>query len=411
MSNNDERRIYNEDGVDITALLDMYSNKERGNTRNFDLGNSAVDVSKESETSRLEAEYLESRRQRRLEEEREIPRKTSRQAPPPEPRAKQKKKKPSVFKTLIIALVVIVLAVAIAVGGTINSVLGKINYNDKIENQYVSASDLKSENEIYNVLFLGVDARTKKGEDPKNSRSDSMMLVSIDTKHQCIKTISFLRDSWVYIPCIDKSQRLNASCQYGSYEGVVDTIEYNFGVEIDGYVVVDFGVFKSLVDALGGVEMEVTEAEAKEVNTHQGRYGKVQLEAGKHILDGNQTLAYCRIRKIDTDFQRAYRQRMVIKSIISGLKSNPTKLFSIANNCAEYIETDLSKAKLEKIGFSITKCFANDMTEARVPFDGTWSYANINGNSVIRLDAEQNRDMLIDYIYNKSYDDIQQDDE
>lgn len=404
-NNNDHQPIYNEDGFDISALLDMYNNKGKGQTRGFDFDNSAVDVSQDSEVSRLEAEYLESRRMRRLEEDRrEAPRENvQRRTAPPAPKKKSNRKK-KLFG--IIAFVAIICVVVVAIGGTIGSVLGKINYNDKIENQYVSSSELKSENGIINVLFLGVDARAYKGEEAETSRSDSMMLVSVDTKHQCIKTISFLRDSWVYIPCKDMKQRLNSACQYGSYNGVMDTIEYNFGVDIDGYVVVDFNVFQSLVDAIGGVEIDVTEAEAKEVTSHPKRYGKVELEAGKHILDGKQTLAYCRIRKIDTDFQRAYRQRMVIKSIISGVKSNPTKLFSIANNCAEYVETDLSKSELEKIAFNLTKCLKNDMTETRVPFDGTWEYAKIKGNSVIKLDTEKNKEMLIDYIYNKSYDDI-----
>lgn len=404
-NNNDHQPIYNEDGFDISALLDMYNNKDKGQTRSFDFDNSAVDVSQNSEVSRLEAEYLESRRMRRLEEDRrEAPRENvQRRTAPPAPKKKPSKKKKPVG---IIAFVAIICAVVVAIGGTIGSVLGKINYNDKIENHYVSSSELKSENGIINVLFLGVDARAYKGEEAETSRSDSMMLVSVDTKHQCIKTISFLRDSWVYIPCKDMKQRLNSACQYGSYNGVMDTIEYNFGVDINGYVVVDFNVFQSLVDAIGGVEIDVTEAEAKEVTNHPKRYGKVELEAGKHILDGKQTLAYCRIRKIDTDFQRAYRQRMVIKSIISGVKSNPTKLFSIANNCAEYVETDLSKSELEKIAFNLTKCLKNDMTETRVPFDGTWEYAKIKGNSVIKLDADKNKEMLIDYIYNKTYDDI-----
>ena len=95
-----------------------------------------------------------------------------------------------------------------------------------------------------------------------------MMLISFDREHGCIKMTSFLRDSWVYIPVADKKQRLNAACTYGGYSGVVDTIEYNFGVDIDGYVVADFEMFKIMVDSIGGVEVEVTEKEANEVTNH-----------------------------------------------------------------------------------------------------------------------------------------------
>lgn len=329
-----------------------------------------------------------------------------RSAPPKPNKTKKKKKKANKAKVILASIVAIILVIAIAISGGINSILNKITYDEKVENKYVSASDLKSDKDVINILLLGVDARIIKGEEAKNSRSDSMILVSIDKKHECIKAISFLRDSWVYIPCHDGYQRLNASCQYGSYGGVVDTIEYNFGVDINGYVVVNFRVFQTLIDALGGVEIEVTKEEAKEVNNHKVRYGNVTLKAGKQKLTGKQALAYCRIRKIDTDFMRAYRQRTVIQSIIKGLKAEPLKLPSIASGCAEYIETDLTKRELKKIALAGLKCMKTDMVETRVPFDETWKYSNINGASVIELDTDANKEKLIDYIYNKSAEEI-----
>ena len=338
-------------------------------------------------------------------EEEQPARTVQRQSKPP--KKKKKKKKVSAGKAVLIAVIAVILAVVIGASGFINSVLGKITYDDPTENKYISASELKSDKDITNILLIGVDARIIKGEKAENSRSDSMMVISIDKKHNCIKTVSFLRDSWVYIPCIDKNQRLNASCQYGGYSGVRDTIEYNFGVKLDGYIVVNFSVFQTLVDAIGGVEMEVTEAEAKEVTNHKKRYGNVKLKAGKYKLTGKQALAYCRIRKIDTDFMRAYRQRMVIKSIINGVKAQPTKLFSIANASAQYIETNLTKSQIKRLAVSAMSCLKTDMVETRVPFDGTWKYANINGASVITLDTEANKEKLIDYIYNKTADEIQ----
>lgn len=392
------------DEFDFNELFEKYGNNNQ--SRNREPANPVYDS---DETSRLEAEYLESRRRRAMGNQGVNPIDDF-QKPARKPADKKDKPKKSSAKkkaqAIIIAIIAIICLIVAIITGTIGSVLNKINYDEKVENQYVDSATLKSEKGIYNILFLGVDARVIKGEDAKNSRSDSMMVVSIDTKHNCVKTISFLRDTWVYIPCKDMNQRLNAACQYGSYSGVKDTIEYNFGIKLDGYVVVNFHVFQELVDALGGVEMEITEAEAKEVNSHKVRYGNAKLEVGKHVLTGKQALAYCRIRKIDTDFQRAYRQRMVIKSIIAGVKAQPTKSISIANNCAEYIETDLTKSELKKISLKATKCIKNDMLETRVPFDGTWKYANINGNSVITIDADANKDMLIDYIYNKTYDEI-----
>ncbi len=322
----------------------------------------------------------------------------------PKEKKHKKRKSPLGKKSpLAIALVIIILVFG-GIFALANSTLNKINYDEKKESA-VEQSGLVNDSKITNILLLGVDARSN--DKAEASRADTMMLVSIDKKHHCIKLTSFLRDTWVYIPAHNGKQRLNAACTYGGYQGVVDTIEYNFGIEIEGYVVADFEMFKVLVDSIGGVEVDVTEKEAKEVTNHKKRYGNVKLEPGKQILNGEQALAYCRIRKIDTDWQRTKRQRTVIQSIIKSAKSgNPFKLYKMINNSAPYLQTNISKSKLLSIGVKALSCLGNDMTEAKVPFDNTWQYSNIGGASVITIDVDSNKAMLEDYIYNKSADEI-----
>lgn len=329
---------------------------------------------------------------------------------PTEPKPKNAKKQKSHSKPnglkIVTALLGVLLILFVGVIGFAGSVFSKITFDDNRPNEYISSADLKSSPKVKNILLLGVDSRDP--EDDTNSRSDSMMLISVDSEHNCIKMVSFLRDSWVYIPALDKYQRLNAACSADGFNGVVDTIEYNFGVDIDGYVVADFEMFKVLVDSVGGVEVDVTEQEADEVTNHPVRYGNVTLEAGKYKLTGEQALAYCRIRKIDTDFMRAYRQRTVMQSILKSVKSaNPVKLLLMASKCAPYIETNLSKTDIMQTGVSALSCIGT-MVETRVPFDSTWNYKTIQGNSVIGIDAEKNKEMLIDTIYNKTPDEIEQ---
>lgn len=329
---------------------------------------------------------------------------------PTAPKQKNAKKQKSHSKPnglkIVTALLGVLLILFVGVIGFSGSVFSKITFDDNRPNEYISSADLKSSPKVKNILLLGVDSRDP--EDDTNSRSDSMMLISVDSEHNCIKMVSFLRDSWVYIPALDKYQRLNAACSADGFNGVVDTIEYNFGVDIDGYVVADFEMFKVLVDSVGGVEVDVTEQEADEVTNHPVRYGNVTLEAGKYKLTGEQALAYCRIRKIDTDFMRAYRQRTVMQSILKSVKSaNPVKLLLMASKCAPYIETNLSKTDIMQTGISALSCIGT-MVETRVPFDSTWSYKTIQGNSVISIDADKNKEMLIDTIYNKTPDEIKQ---
>ena len=329
---------------------------------------------------------------------------------PQRPTAQKPKKtkshsKPNGLK-IVTALLGVLLILFVGVIGFAGSVFSKITFDDNRPNEYISSADLKSSAKVKNILLLGVDSRDS--EDDTNSRSDSMMLISVDSEHNCVKMVSFLRDSWVYIPALDKYQRLNAACSADGFNGVVDTIEYNFGIDIDGYVVADFEMFKVLVDSVGGVEVDVTEQEADEVTNHPVRYGNVTLEAGKYKLTGEQALAYCRIRKIDTDFMRAYRQRTVMQSILKSVKSaNPVKLLLMASKCAPYIETNLSKTDIMQTGISALSCIGT-MVETRVPFDSTWSYKTIQGNSVISIDADKNKEMLIDTIYNKTPDEIKQ---
>lgn len=342
--------------------------------------------------------YVDRDAEKRRENE-ERARKRRESSPPPR-RKRKKNSAANKAKNIFRAIIAVILAAVIGAGCFVGNAMGKVTYDDKRKNQYVSRSDLARSSSVTNILLLGVDARNPK--DDTASRSDSMMLISIDKAHNCIKMVSFLRDTWVYIPCIDKKQRLNAACQYDGYNGVVDTIEYNFGIDIDGYVVADFEMFKVLVDSIGGVEVEVSEKEAKEVTSHKGRYGNVKLDAGKYKLTGEQALAYCRIRKIDTDFMRAYRQRTVMQAILKSVKSaNPIKLVSMASKAAPYIETNLSKAKIISSGLKALPCIG-DMAEVRVPFDGTWQYATIGGASVITIDVDKNKEQLKDLIYNKT---------
>ena len=342
--------------------------------------------------------YVDRDAEKRRENE-ERARKRRESSPPPR-RKRKKSSGANKAKNIFRAVIAVILVAVIGAGCFVGNAMGKVTYDDKRKNQYVSRSDLAHSSSVTNILLLGVDARNPK--DDTVSRSDSMMLISIDKAHNCVKMVSFLRDTWVYIPCIDKKQRLNAACQYDGYNGVVDTIEYNFGIDIDGYVVADFEMFKVLVDSIGGVEVEVSEKEAKEVTSHKGRYGNVKLDAGKYKLTGEQALAYCRIRKIDTDFMRAYRQRTVMQAILKSVKSaNPIKLVSMASKAAPYIETNLSKIKIISSGLKALPCIG-DMAEVRVPFDGTWQYATIGGASVITIDVDKNKEQLKDLIYNKT---------
>ncbi len=295
-------------------------------------------------------------------------------------------------KFIAIVLIIALLAPVIAVFSVITSAdytKGKLKRND-----YIESSALASSSKIKNILFLGVDGKT--GED--NLRSDSMILLSVDSEHKKIKLSSFMRDSWVEIPDY-KEAKLNAACSHGGPQLVSDTIEYNFKVDIEDYVLVNFDMFTEMIDAIGGVDVEVTEKEAKFIN----RTTRHTIESGESVhLNGAQALVYARIRKLDSDYMRTFRQRKIIKAlIVQAKKAGPFKLWKILNEVLPKLETSLSSFELTALAFK--GAFAllfYDTASTRIPTDSLSRGGYKGSQSVVLLDIPENAQFLYDFIYN-----------
>ncbi len=315
--------------------------------------------------------------------------------PPPEdyePSEPPRKKKKHRF---LKAIAIILIISFIAASGFIYVFAAVSGYtrNDLDKNEYVSSSELKRSPLVTNILLLGVDGKAE-----SSSRSDSMILVSVDLAHAKIKLTSFLRDSWVEIPSKGKKAKLNAACSYGGPQLVVDTIEYNFGVDIDHYVMVDFNMFTQIIDSLGGVTVEVTEKEAKFINNTT----RQTVEHGDNVhLNGEEALVYCRIRKLDTDYMRTYRQRKVITALIEQAKSaGISELITTMQNVFPLIETDMSPAEITALAYKAgIGLLGFNIEQNRVPIDEHMQPDTINGQWVEVLDIEATGEYLIEYIY------------
>lgn len=176
---------------------------------------------------------------------------------------------------------------------------------------------------VYCLLLIGVDTNN---QDLKG-RSDTMVLAVLNTRARSVKLISFMRDLYVRIPGRGHN-RLNAAHVYGGPELLVKTLETNFQVPVDGYMAVDFELMAGLVDAIGGIDLQVNEAEQQSVNGILEYYHRVYElpgqpvllgAAGKVHLDGHQAMAYSRIRKMDSDFERVGRQQKTLRAIFEKL--------------------------------------------------------------------------------------------
>lgn len=314
---------------------------------------------------------------------------------PPEdnkpPKPEKKKKKHKAFKRLIVVLLMIFLFVSSFI--FVFAATSNYTRNDLERNEYVSPFELKSSPLVSNILLLGVD-----GNASSSSRSDSMILISVDYAHAKIKLTSFLRDSWVEIPSKGKKAKLNAACSYGGPQLVVDTIEYNFGVDIDHYVMVDFNMFTQIIDKLGGVEVEVTQKEANFINNTT----RQNVDYGESVhLNGEEALVYCRIRKLDSDYMRTYRQRKVITALINQAKrAGISKLIETMQGVFPLIQTDMSPAEITALAYKAgIGMVAFKIEQNRVPIDDHMKPSTVNGQWVEVLDTEATKEYLIDYIY------------
>lgn len=324
------------------------------------------------------------------------PRQVSRPVQNKAPAKKRKKKNSSVKLKAFLAAAAILCVIAVALFGYGYSVLGGLNYDDSItENRYLDSAAV-SDDSIKNILFIGSDARG----DVSGQRSDTMILFSIDTKNRQIKLTSFLRDSYVYIPLLERKSKINASYSNGGAEATIDTVEYNFGVDVDNYVMVDFQTFEQVVDLLGGITVDVTAKEAKYMNEDVDIRS---VKEGTNEMNGKVALWYCRIRYLDNDFKRTERQRKVISAIIKkATKTNPFDLLNMVEEVVPNISTDLTRNELLNLGVNaLFRYIRYDIVQQQIPADGTWYDSYVNGSYVIKLDEAKNRQILQEFLVNK----------
>lgn len=252
----------------------------------------------------------------------------------------------------------------------------------------------------FNILLLGVDALSSGSQ-----RSDTMIIASID--NGSLKLTSIQRDMLASIEGHGKT-KINAAYAYGGPELAMRTVNEAFDMNIMRYVVVDFTVLVKMVDALGGISMDITEAEMEHINKNVwlsrkvfvplGYSAKQLKEYGEDVkLNGLRALAYARIRKLDSDFVRTSRQRNVIEAMLDKLKGrlwNPVTVSRFLSAGLSGVETNLSPIELLSLGEKAL--FAGGMEQLRLPLDGTFKD---NGSSLSVTNRSRNVEALREFIY------------
>ena len=255
----------------------------------------------------------------------------------------------------------------------------------------------------FNLLLIGYDSYA-----PEDAgRSDSMILAQITPSTGDIKLVSFLRDMYLRIPG-HGSTRLNAAYFYGGAELLKETLSSSFDVRIDRTMAVNFSVMVELIDQLGGVEVDVSDAERRQLNSilkfYNQRMGQpsgdgLLEEGGAQTLSGKQALSFSRIRKIDSDFQRTSRQHLVLLGVLKKLTTlDFLSLTRLAAANIGRVETDLELADVTALLPLLMNASSLRLRSVHVPFDGTYRDSTVNGMMVLEADLGRNAELIAEFL-------------
>lgn len=231
---------------------------------------------------------------------------------------------------------------------------------DMIQTWYYNGVPCSSSH-VLNVLLIGEDTRGDEILDDE-TRADAAIIASINIDTKKITLTSILRDTYSYWETEKGDEqtaqfgKINGAMSTGDINSYINCVESLYKIDIDNYVIVNFDSFESIIDTLGGVTLELTDAEINEINNHKKRYGDVTIEktyegtSGKVKLNGKQALAYCRIRKLDSDNMRADRQKTCLIEVFNQVQDASTvKLLKVVNTLIPYVKTGFSKNEIIKI--------------------------------------------------------------
>lgn len=297
-----------------------------------------------------------------------------------------------VVKYLIFSVLAIVLLVVgsgyIYISKTLNKV-EKIEVDTKPENIGIKPEVEGEFKEIRNIALLGIDSR----DNDLVGRSDSIMILTLDSIHNKIKLTSIMRDSYVNIPGYGMD-KINHAYAYGGAELTLRTLNENFDLNIKEVMIVNFASITNIIDKIGGVNINITDEEVPHIPGISS--------SGNQLLNGSQALDYSRIRYASGgDYKRTERQRTIINAVFDNLKSTEIiKYPELINEFLPYIQTNMSSSELLKLGTEFSGLTSKSLEQDRFPRDEQGEGVMMNDIFYLTFDLEAVKSSMKDYIFN-----------
>lgn len=316
----------------------------------------------------------------------------------------RKKKNWSTTKKVVLSLVMVLVILIGTVLGFYKHIKNKI-YVKKEPSISNNDSEFKEVEGITNVLLIGVDARDL--DEP--CRSDSMIIATLDNNNKKVKLTSLFRDTLVDIPGHGEA-KLNSAYMLGGPELLIKTVKETYNVSIDKYIIINFWGFETIVDYIGGIEVDVKDYQLEELNKYIGEStggNDCPVEkTGIQTLNGKQALSYARIRyNVGDEYERTDRQREVIFKVIEKLQNTkPSKYLGVMNTMLEYIKTNIDPLEALNMAYTIYKFPSLDVEQLQIPLvalSETRNYKELG--SVFLMDRLQNASILYNFIYENKY--------
>ncbi|NTW71214.1 MAG: LCP family protein [Eubacteriaceae bacterium] len=331
------------------------------------------------------------------------------------PIRKRKKNPKKRLRRILIALFTMVILVASLFFFLFNHFLGKVNTEEITNNEeelYVNKDLAKIDYKLTNLALFGIDTRD---DDYSESLADTIMIATIDPENKKIKITSVMRDTYARIPDHGYN-KINSSYALGGPELSIKTLNLNFDMNITDYVVVDFEAVEKIVDAVGGVEIELKDYEVKGFNDSLnalngylgGTYSDRISSPGTYNMDGRQAVAYSRIRKVGNgDYERTERQRSVLEQLFNKIiteKSLKTTI-AFADSILPYVKTSLTRGEIISLGTQVFTSGTRTLEGTRLPTDDYIRSAMISEISYLLPDTlVDNARHLHQFIYeNEEY--------